>query len=111
MYDAGAFLPSVRYAPDASSDEVATRAKREVRDAVKALFPEGVFKEIHVQCDLEECKGRDPKGLYQRAASGEIKDFTGVSAPYEKPLTPDLTIDSIELQPTEAVRVIKRKLL
>ena len=44
-------------------------------------------------------------------AGGEIKDFTGVSAPYEKPLTPNLTIDSIELQPSEAVRVIKQKLL
>ncbi len=44
-------------------------------------------------------------------AAGEMKDFTGVSAPYEKPLTPDLTIDSVELQPVEAVLVIKQKLL
>jgi len=100
MYDAGFVVICSFISP-----------KREVRDAVKALFPEGAFKEIHVQCDLEECKRRDPKGLYQRAASGEIKDFTGVSAPYEKPLTPNLTIDSIELQPSEAVRVIKQKLL
>jgi bifunctional enzyme CysN/CysC len=100
MYDAGFIVVCSFISPN-----------RDVRDAVKALFPEGAFKEIHVQCDLEECKRRDPKGLYKRAASGEIKDFTGVSAPYEKPLTPDLTIDSIELQPVEAVRVIKKKLL
>ena len=87
------------------------KERREVRDAVKALFPEGAFKEIHVQCDLEVCKQRDPKGLYKKAAAGEIKDFTGVSAPYEKPMTPDLTIDSVELQPVEAVRVIRQKLL
>jgi adenylylsulfate kinase-like enzyme len=87
------------------------RAKREVRDVVRGFFLAGAFKDVHIQCDLEECKRRDPKGLYQRAASGEIKNFTGISAPYEKPLTPDLTIDSIELQPVEAVRLIKQKLL
>ena len=69
MHGVGAFLPSVRYAPD----------------AVKALFPEGAFKEIHVQCDLEVCKQRDPKGLYKKAAAGEINDFTGVSPPTKNP--------------------------
>src|SRR6056297_252331 len=100
MYDAGFIVVCSFISPS-----------REVRDAVKALYPQGAFKEIHVQCDLEVCKQRDPKGLYKKAAAGEIKDFTGVSAPYEKPLTPDLTIDSVELQPVEAVRVIKQKLL
>ena len=85
--------------------------KREVRDAVRGLFPEGVFKEVHVDCTVEECKHRDPKGLYERAERGEIKDFTGISAPYEKPLSPELIIDTVELQPAEAVRVIRRKLL
>jgi adenylylsulfate kinase-like enzyme len=87
------------------------RAKREVRDVVRGFFLAGAFKDVHIQCDLEECKRRDPKGLYKKAAAGEIKDFTGVSAPYEKPLTPDLTIDLVELQPVEAARVIKQRLL
>ncbi len=100
MYDAGFIVICSFISPN-----------RQVRDAIKDFFPEGGFKEIHIQCDLEECKRRDPKGLYKRAAGGEIENFTGVSAPYEKPLTPDLTIDSVELQPVEAVRVIKQKLL
>jgi bifunctional enzyme CysN/CysC len=100
MYDAGFIVICSFISP-----------RREVRDAVRSLFPEGAFREIHVDCDLAECKRRDPKGLYQKAEAGEIKDFTGVSAPYEKPLTPDLTIDTVELQPTEAVRVIREKLL
>jgi adenylylsulfate kinase-like enzyme len=64
LHTVGAFLTALRYAPDASSDEVATRAKREVRDVVSGFLPEGAFKEVHIQCDLEECKRRDSKRLY-----------------------------------------------
>jgi bifunctional enzyme CysN/CysC len=85
--------------------------KRYMRDGVRDLFPEGAFSEVYVKCDIEECRRRDPKGLYQRSESGDIKDFTGVSAPYDEPLTPELTIDTVELQQTEAVRVIRQKLL
>jgi len=53
------------------------------------------FAEIYVDTDVETCAARDPKGLYKRAFAGEIKDFTGVSAPYEIPLSPDITLDTL----------------
>jgi len=52
------------------------------------------FHEIYVHADLEVCEQRDPKGLYKKARSGEIKDFTGISAPYEPPAEPELTVDT-----------------
>ena len=63
------------------------------RDAVRALVPNR-FIEIHVDCSVEECARRDPKGLYKKALSGEIPNFTGVSAPYEKPLNPEIHLHS-----------------
>ena len=54
------------------------------------------FLEVYVSAPLEVCEGRDPKGLYRKARSGEIADFTGVSAPYEPPETPDLVLASGE---------------
>ncbi len=54
----------------------------------------GGFHEIHIAADLETCEARDPKGLYKRARSGEITDFTGITAPYEAPDQPDLVIDT-----------------
>lgn len=50
------------------------------------------FIEIYVKCSLQECENRDPKGLYKRARKGEIAEFTGISAPYEEPTNPELTI-------------------
>src|SRR6266853_2999097 len=61
------------------------------RDQVRALMP-GDFVEVHVECPVEVCEQRDVKGLYKKARAGEIKEFTGISAPYEEPLTPELTI-------------------
>ncbi len=52
------------------------------------------FHEIYVHADLEICEQRDPKGLYKKARTGEIKDFTGISAPYEPPVNPQLTVDT-----------------
>jgi len=53
-----------------------------------------VSKEIYVEADLETCEKRDPKGLYKKARAGEIKEFTGISAPYEPPLNPELVINT-----------------
>jgi adenylylsulfate kinase len=64
------------------------------RDMVRALLPEGEFIEILVQASLETCESRDPKGLYKKARAGEIKDFTGISAPYEAPEKPEMVLDS-----------------
>ena len=59
------------------------------------------FHEIYIQADLETCERRDPKGLYRRARAGEIAEFTGVSAPYEPPETPELVVDTAR-EPIEA---------
>jgi adenylylsulfate kinase len=65
---------------------------RRDRDRIRNLLPKGRFIEIFVDCDLETCEARDPKGLYKKARQGEIKNFTGISAPYEKPENPELII-------------------
>ncbi|MHA1598803.1 MAG: adenylyl-sulfate kinase [Alphaproteobacteria bacterium] len=57
----------------------------------------GNFHEVYLSADLAACEARDPKGLYAKAHSGEIPDFTGVTAPYETPETPDLEIDTGEI--------------
>ncbi len=64
------------------------------RDLVRALHDEGRFVEVHVAASVETCESRDVKGLYKKARAGEIKDFTGISAPYEAPTTPEVTIDT-----------------
>jgi adenylylsulfate kinase len=61
------------------------------------------YIEIYVKCSVEECERRDPKGLYKKARAGVIKNYTGVSAPYEEPENPDLVIDTEVLEVGEAV--------
>jgi len=61
------------------------------------------FHEIHVKADVATCEARDPKGLYKKARAGEIKDFTGISAPYEAPDNPELVVDTAEAQIDECV--------
>jgi adenylylsulfate kinase len=79
------------------------RADREV---VKKLVGEDRFLEVYVQCPVEVCAKRDPKGLYQRAMAGVIKEFTGVSAPYEAPENPSLVIHSDAVTPVEAAEEV-----
>ena len=79
---------------------------REDRDNVRKLLGRGEFVEIYVKCSLEVCEKRDTKGLYKKARAGEVKDFTGISAPYEEPLNPELTIDSSKLSIEESTRTI-----
>ena len=67
------------------------------RDQARALIAEGRFVEVFVDCPLEVCEERDTKGLYKKARAGEIKEFTGISAPYESPLNPEVTVNSAEL--------------
>jgi len=64
------------------------------------------FIEVFVDAPLEVVEQRDPKGLYKKARAGEIKDFTGISAPYEAPETPELHIRTDECDVTESVRII-----
>ncbi|PYF06193.1 adenylyl-sulfate kinase [Ureibacillus chungkukjangi] len=67
---------------------------QEDRDVVRALVEEGEFIEVFVKCSVEECERRDPKGLYKKARNEEIKNFTGISAPYEAPVNPEIIVDS-----------------
>lgn len=64
------------------------------RERVRHLLPHGDFLEIYCRCSLEVCEDRDVKGLYKRARAGEIKEFTGISSPYEEPLNPELILDT-----------------
>lgn len=64
------------------------------RDRVREILNDGEFLEVFVDCPLGECELRDPKGLYKKARSGEIKEFTGVSAPYETPLNPEIYLNT-----------------
>ena len=65
---------------------------RRDRDMVRATMEPGNFIEVFVDTPLDVCEGRDPKGLYKKARAGEIPEFTGISAPYEQPLNPELTV-------------------
>jgi bifunctional enzyme CysN/CysC len=95
LYDAGQVVLCTFISPYADD-----------RKRVRELYPEGRFIEIYVKCDLDEAKRRDPKGLYDRAERGEIKNFTGVSAPYEEPKDAELTIDTTNLSAEEALRQV-----
>jgi adenylylsulfate kinase len=64
------------------------------RDRVRALVPEGDFIEVHCAANLDACETRDTKGLYAKARAGVIKDFTGISSPYEEPEQPELRVET-----------------
>ena len=66
-------------------------ARRRARDMTEAFAP---FLEVYVRASVDECARRDPTGLYARALAGELADFTGVSAPYEEPVAPELVLDT-----------------
>jgi adenylyl-sulfate kinase len=78
-------------------------ARRHARSLVEPHVP---FVEVYVATPLEECARRDPKGLYAAAFAGEIDDFTGVSAPYEEPSSPEVRIDTTGISPTDSARVV-----
>ena len=69
---------------------------RKDRERIRELISEGRFFEIYMNCPTEVCSQRDKKGIYEKAKAGIIKEFTGISSPYEPPLSPELVIDSAE---------------
>ena len=78
------------------------------RDLVRELLPDGQFWEVYVECPIEICEQRDPKGLYQKARQGEIPEFTGISSPYEPPQKPELILNTEKFKLEENVeRVIQ----
>lgn len=67
---------------------------RKDRDEIRDLLDEGEFIEVFVDASIETCESRDPKGLYKKVRTGEIKGFTGIDAPYEAPVDPEITVDT-----------------
>jgi adenylylsulfate kinase-like enzyme len=78
-------------------------ARRHARSLVEPHTP---FVEVYVATPLEECARRDPKGLYAAAFAGEIDEFTGVSAPYEAPESPEVTLDTTGVSPAESAATV-----
>jgi len=79
---------------------------KENRDTVRGIIGSKDFIEIFVDTPLEECERRDVKGLYKKARAGEIKNFTGIDAPFEKPESPDIRIETIGKSPEQLVSEI-----
>ena len=79
---------------------------REDRDQARDLIEENRFVEVFVECPLNICEERDPKGLYKKARSGEIKEFTGISAPYEEPDIPEVVVNTAELSVIESAQLV-----
>ena len=80
------------------------------RQRVRELIPEDAFFEVFCKCPIEICEQRDPKGFYARALKGEIKNYTGISAAYEEPVSPELVLDTAA-DPPEVCAANVRKLL
>lgn len=95
FFDAGFFVLSALISP-----------YRKDRRLARSLFQQGEFLEIYVKCAMAECERRDPKGLYKKARHGIIKNFTGISSPYEAPISPELIIETDQQPLQECVRQI-----
>ncbi len=83
----------------------------EIRQMAKEIVGEDDFLEVFIDTPLDVCEQRDPKGLYKKARAGEIKDFTGISAPFEAPLTPFLRVENTNPALDETVRMMLRNIL
>lgn len=79
---------------------------REDRQSVRKMFAEGEFIEIYLNCPIQICEYRDPKGLYRKARKGEIPEFTGISSPYEIPLHPEIIIDTDKMTIEQSVKTV-----
>ncbi|PGS48906.1 adenylyl-sulfate kinase [Bacillus sp. AFS041924] len=76
------------------------------RNIVRSLVGQDEFIEVYVECSVETCESRDPKGLYKKAKNGEIQNFTGISSPYEAPLNPEITLNTDKLSIQECVETV-----
>ncbi len=84
---------------------------RAERELARSMLPEGEFIEIFVDTPLEIAEARDVKGLYKKARSGALKNFTGIDSPYEPPETPEIHIDTTKLSPEDAAEMIVEKVI
>jgi adenylylsulfate kinase len=78
----------------------------EIRNIAKEIIGKENFIEVYINASVETCEGRDVKGLYEKARKGEIKDFTGISAPFEAPENPEIEINTSELSINESVQKV-----
>ena len=83
----------------------------DIREMARGIIGSEDFKEVFVSTPLEECERRDVKGLYARARRGEVKDFTGISAPFEAPTHPALSIDTSRLSLEESTMAVVEMIL
>jgi sulfate adenylyltransferase len=84
---------------------------RATRDEVRHMMGDERFLEVFVDTPLEVCEERDIKGMYAKARRGEIKGFTGIDDPYEPPLKPEITLDTVAHTPEENARLVLDDLL
>ncbi|MDD4592756.1 MAG: adenylyl-sulfate kinase, partial [Parabacteroides sp.] len=82
-----------------------------LREMAASIIGKNNFFEIYVNTSLAECERRDVKGLYAKARRGEIKEFTGISAPFEEPLHPDLVLDTLTLSVKQSVDELLKLIL
>ena len=84
---------------------------RAERQMVREMLPDGEFIEIFVDTPLEVAESRDVKGLYKKARSGQLKNFTGIDSPYEAPEKPEIRVNTVDMTPEEAARFIIQQIL
>jgi bifunctional enzyme CysN/CysC len=84
---------------------------RAERELVRSMLPEGEFIEVFVDTPLEVAEQRDVKGLYKKARSGELKNFTGIDSPYEPPEQPEIRVNTVEMTPAQAAEHIIRAIM
>ncbi|MBP7461579.1 MAG: adenylyl-sulfate kinase [Candidatus Delongbacteria bacterium] len=84
---------------------------RRSRDRVREWFPDGEFIEVYVECPLEVCESRDPKGIYRKARAGRIPQFTGIDSDYQPPLQPEIRINTDQSSISESTESILRYLI
>jgi adenylylsulfate kinase len=80
------------------------------REKARNIMPHGDFIEIYCKATLENCEKRDTKGLYKKARSGEIKNYTGIDSPYEEPTNPELVVNTDQLSIEESIQLIMKLL-
>ena len=84
---------------------------KKMRQNAKKIIGKENYYEIFINADLETCEKRDVKGLYKKARSGEIKNFTGIDAEYEKPNNPNLEVDTTQLSIDQSIEIILKNIL
>ncbi len=84
---------------------------RAERELVRSMLPQGEFLEVFVDTPLAQAEARDVKGLYKKARAGELKNFTGIDSPYERPTDPEIRIDTTTTTPEQAADIIVKRLV